>query len=218
MSSVHNRALSPAELQAFGDELDALRARHLATLGARDAQIKAGDTIVTLGTGGVSITALQIAKAMGARVIVTSSSDEKLARARELGADAGINYRTTPGWGSEVQQLTDGIGADVVIELGGPGTMAESIKAVRIGGHIALIGVLTGHEGVIPTSLLMAKQARIQGLIVGHRRQQQEFVRALEQIAVRPVIGEHFAALDDLPAAFRHQQGASHFGKITVSW
>lgn len=183
-----------------------------------DAQIKAGDTIVTLGTGGVSITALQIAKAMGARVIVTSSSDEKLARARELGADAGINYRTTPGWGSEVQQLTDGIGADVVIELGGPGTMAESIKAVRIGGHIALIGVLTGHEGVIPTSLLMAKQARIQGLIVGHRRQQQEFVRALEQIAVRPVIGEHFAALGDLPAAFRHQQGASHFGKITVSW
>ncbi|MDF2785051.1 MAG: NADPH:quinone oxidoreductase [Pantoea eucrina] len=183
-----------------------------------DAQIKAGDTIVTLGTGGVSITALQIAKAMGARVIVTSSSDEKLARARELGADAGINYRTTPGWGSEVQQLTEGVGADVVIELGGPGTMAESIKAVRIGGHIALIGVLTGHEGVIPTSLLMAKQARIQGLIVGHRRQQQEFVRALEQIAVRPVIGEHFNALGELPAAFRHQQGASHFGKITVSW
>lgn len=183
-----------------------------------DAQIKAGDTIVTLGTGGVSIIALQIAKAMGARVIVTSSSDEKLARARELGADAGINYRTTPGWGSEVQQLTEGVGADVVIELGGPGTMAESIKAVRIGGHIALIGVLTGHEGVIPTSLLMAKQARIQGLIVGHRRQQQEFVRALEQIAVRPVIGEHFNALGELPAAFRHQQGASHFGKITVSW
>lgn len=183
-----------------------------------DAQIKAGDTIVTLGTGGVSITALQIAKSMGARVIVTSSSDEKLARAQALGADAGINYRTTPEWGAAVRQLTDGEGADVVIELGGPGTMAQSIEAVRVGGHIALIGVLTGHEGVIPTSLLMAKQARIQGLIVGHRRQQQAFVQALEQTGIRPVISDSYGSLGDLPAAFKHQQSASHFGKITVEW
>lgn len=183
-----------------------------------DAQIKAGDTIVTLGTGGVSITALQIAKAMGARVIVTSSSDEKLARAKELGADAGINYRSTPEWGKAVQQLTEGKGADVVVELGGPGTMAQSIEAVRVGGHIALIGVLTGFEGVIPTSLLMAKQARIQGLIVGHRRQQQDFVRALEHTGIRPVISDSYGALSDLPAAFQHQQSAGHFGKITVEW
>jgi len=183
-----------------------------------DAQIKAGDTIVTLGTGGVSVTALQIAKAMGARVIITSSSDEKLAQARALGADEGINYRTNPEWGSEVERLTGGAGADIIIELGGPGTMAQSIRAVRVGGHIALIGVLTGREGVIPTSLLMAKQARIQGLIVGHRRQQQEFVRALEQLAIRPVIGRTFNALSELPAAFRYQQGASHFGKIAVTW
>ncbi|QGY30914.1 zinc-dependent alcohol dehydrogenase family protein [Pantoea cypripedii] len=183
-----------------------------------DAQIKAGDTILTLGTGGVSITALQIAKSMGARVIVTSSSDEKLEHARELGADEVINYRSTPEWGKAVQQLTGGKGADVVIELGGPGTMAQSIEAVRVGGHIALIGVLTGFEGVIPTAGLMAKQARIQGLVVGHRRQQQDFVRALEQTGIRPVISDSFGALSDLPAAFRHQENAGHFGKITVEW
>lgn len=183
-----------------------------------DAHLKAGDTLVTLGTGGVSITALQIAKALGARVIVTSSSDEKLARAQALGADDGINYRAVPAWGAAVQQLTNGRGADLVVELGGPGTLAESIAAVRTGGHIALIGVLTGTEGVVPTSLLMAKQARIQGLIVGHRRQQQDFVRALEQTGIRPVIGDSYGALADLPAAFSHQQSGSHFGKITVEW
>lgn len=185
---------------------------------AGDAAIKAGDTVLTLGTGGVSILALQIAKSMGARVIITSSSDEKLARARELGADHVINYRTEPHWGKAVQKLTDGKGADVVIELGGPGTMAESIDAVRIGGHIALIGVLTGREGIIPTSVLMAKQARIQGLIVGSRRQQQDFVRALNQTGIRPVISDTYTSLSELPDAFRHQQNGAHFGKITVQW
>lgn len=136
-----------------------------------DAAIKAGDTVLALGTGGVSITALQIAKAMGARVIITSSSDEKLAQARALGADETINYCTQPDWGKAVQDLTDGMGADVVIEVGGPGTLTQSINAVSVGGHIALIGVLTGREGMIPTSLLMAKQAKLQGLIVGNRRQ-----------------------------------------------
>ena len=121
--------------------------------------LKAGDTVLTLGTGGVSIFALQFAKMMGARVISTSSSDDKLAHLRELGADHTINYKTTPAWGEKVQELTDGQGVDHVIEVGGPGTLPESIEAVRIGGHISLIGVLTGREGEIPTAKLMAKQA-----------------------------------------------------------
>ncbi|MEZ3501486.1 NAD(P)-dependent alcohol dehydrogenase [Pantoea sp. KPR_PJ] len=183
-----------------------------------DAILKAGDTMLALGTGGVSITALQIAKAMGARVIITSSSDEKLAQARTLGADETINYRSTPDWGKAVQDLTDGTGADVVIEVGGPGTLAQSVTAVRTGGHIALIGVLTGHEGVVPTSLLMAKQAKIQGLIVGNRRQQQDFIRALNQTGLRPVIGHRFTGLSSLADAFALQRSGKHFGKITVEW
>ncbi|MBW9401147.1 NAD(P)-dependent alcohol dehydrogenase [Leclercia sp. EC_58] len=183
-----------------------------------DAGLKAGDTVLTLGTGGVSITALQIAKSMGANVIVTSSSDEKLARVKALGADHVINYRSTPQWGERVQEITGGRGADVVIELGGPGTLAQSIEAVRIGGHIALIGVLTGMEGVIPTAMLMAKQARLQGLVVGSNRMQQEFVRALNQTGIRPVISDCFEGLASVGEAFSHMAGRKHFGKITVEW
>jgi len=182
-----------------------------------DGQLKAGDTVLTLGTGGVSIIALQIAKAMGARVIVTSSSDEKLERARALGADHGINYRTNPAWGKEAYALAGGRGVDHVVELGGPGTLGQSIDAVRVGGHISLIGVLTGRQGDVPTSVLMAKQARLQGLIVGSRRQQQDFVTALEQTGIRPVIDRRFP-LERLADAFRHQESASHFGKVVVEW
>lgn len=183
-----------------------------------DAGLKAGDTVLTLGTGGVSITALQIAKSMGAKVIVTSSSDEKLARVKALGADHVINYRSTPQWGEKVREITHGRGADVVIELGGPGTLAQSINAVRIGGHIALIGVLTGMEGVVPTAMLMAKQARLQGLVVGSNRMQQEFVRALNQTGIRPVISDRFEGLASVADAFSHLAGGKHFGKITVEW
>lgn len=182
-----------------------------------DAGLRAGDTVLLLGTGGVSIYALQIAHAMGAQVIVTSFSDEKLARARELGADHVINYRNEPQWGRKVLELTGGRGADIVVEVGGPGTLGQSIEAVRIGGHIALIGVLTGMGGEVPTAFLMAKQARLQGLIVGNRQEQQDFVRALEITGIRPIIDRTFS-LDDLPNAFRHLESASHFGKIAVAW
>jgi NADPH:quinone reductase-like Zn-dependent oxidoreductase len=182
-----------------------------------DGQLKAGDTVLTLGTGGVSIIALQIARAMGARVIVTSSSDEKLERALKLGADHGINYRTTPDWGAAARELTGGKGVDHVVELGGPGTLAQSIDAVRVGGHISLIGVLTGRQGDVPTSTLMAKQARLQGLIVGSRLQQQDYVAALEQTGIRPVIDRSFK-LDQLADAFRYQESGSHFGKVVVEW
>ena len=182
-----------------------------------DGQLKAGDTVLLLGTGGVSIWALQIAKRMGATVAITSSSGEKLERARNLGADFTLNYREVEHWGAEVRQWTGGLGVDHVVEVGGPGTLAQSIEAVRVGGHISLIGVLTGGAGDVPTAALMAKQAPLQGVIVGSRRQQQDFVRALDDGAIRPVIDRIFA-LDELADAFRFEMSAGHFGKIGVAW
>ncbi|MGI4977471.1 MAG: zinc-dependent alcohol dehydrogenase family protein [Janthinobacterium lividum] len=182
-----------------------------------DGGLKAGDTVLTLGTGGVSIWALQIAKAMGARVVVTSSSDEKLERARALGADHCVNYRKDQNWGATVRAWTGGRGVDHVVELGGPGTLPQSIEAVRVGGHISLIGVLTGAGGEVPTAKLMVRQARLQGLIVGNRREQQDFVRALDTLPLRPVVDRRFA-LPELADAFRHLEGAAHFGKIGVQW
>ena len=182
-----------------------------------DGGLKAGDTVLALGTGGVSIYAVQIAKMMGADVIATSSSDEKLDRVKALGADHVINYKSDETWGSTVMKLTGGEGADHVIEVGGPGTLGQSIKAVRIGGHIALIGVLTGVSGEVPTALLMQKQARVEGLIVGSRSDQQAFVRALETGGIRPVIDSSYG-LDTLGDAFAHQQAGAHFGKIVAEW
>lgn len=179
--------------------------------------LKAGDTVLTLGTGGVSIFALQFAKMMGATVISTSSSDDKLARLRELGADHTINYKTTPAWGAKVQELTNGEGVDHVIEVGGPGTLPESIDAVRIGGHISLIGVLTGREGEVPTAKLMAKQARLQGLIVGSRAHQQEMIRAIEANGMHPILDKSFG-LEDIADAFRHEESGRHFGKICLEF
>jgi NADPH:quinone reductase-like Zn-dependent oxidoreductase len=181
-----------------------------------DAGIRAGDTVLVLGTGGVSIFALQLARAMGATVVATSSSDEKLERVRQLGAAHTINYTTTPNWGRRVIELTDGRGADIVVEVGGPGTLPQSIEAARVGGHIALIGVLTGRSGDVPTVLLMAKQQRLQGLIVGSRRQQLDLVRALEVTGVRPIIDRTFP-LDELAEAFRYEASGSHLGKIAIA-
>ncbi|KUJ84782.1 NAD(P)-dependent alcohol dehydrogenase [Microbulbifer flavimaris] len=182
-----------------------------------DGNLKAGDTVLLLGTGGVSIAALQIAKAMGASVIITSSSNDKLERARALGADCTINYRQEENWGEKVCDITNGRGVDHVVEVGGPGTLAQSINAVRVGGHIALIGVLTGMAGEIPTATLMAKQAQLRGLIVGSRRMQQEYIAALNQTGIRPVIHQTFG-FDELPDAFRLQESGGHFGKICVEW
>lgn len=177
--------------------------------------LKPGDTVLALGTGGVSIFALQIAKAAGAHVIITSSSDEKLERARALGADATINYRTTGNWAEAVLDITHGRGADHVVEVGGPGTLEQSIRACRIGGHISLIGILTGLGGDIPTFLLMARQQRLHGLIVGSRRHQEDFVRALEVMSFRPVIDRTFP-LAQTADAFRHEESGRHFGKICL--
>lgn len=182
-----------------------------------DGGLKPGDTILTLGTGGVSIFALQFAKTMGARVIATSSSDEKIERLKALGADHTLNYKREPEWGKRVKELTDGRGVDQVIEVGGPGTLPQSIDAVRIGGHISLIGVLTGRGGEIPTAKLMAKQARLQGLIVGSRMDQQEMVRGIEASDLHPVIDSRFP-LDEIADAFRHEESGQHFGKICLEY
>ncbi|RUO23935.1 alcohol dehydrogenase [Aliidiomarina minuta] len=179
--------------------------------------LKAGDTVLVLGTGGVSIFALQIAKAMGARVIATSSSDKKLERVRQLGADHTINYRTHPEWSKQVLEFTHNRGVDHTIEVGGPNTLNQSIQATRIGGHIALIGVLTGVSGEIATVAMMARQQRLQGLIVGSRRQQSDFVRALESSDIKPVIDKSFP-LEKLPEAFALQKAGGHFGKIVIEF
>ncbi|MDN3518093.1 NAD(P)-dependent alcohol dehydrogenase [Aquisalimonas lutea] len=179
--------------------------------------LKPGDTVLTLGTGGVSIFSVQLARHMGARVIATSSSADKLERLRALGAEHTINYRDEPEWGSRVRELTGGAGVDHVVEVGGPGTLPQSIEAVRLGGRITLIGVLTGRAGEIPTAKLMAKQARLQGLIVGSRQHQLDMVRALDGGTLRPVIDRSFP-LDGIADAFRHEASGQHFGKICLEY
>lgn len=182
-----------------------------------DGGLKAGDTVLVLGSGGVSIFALQFARMMGARVIATSSSNEKLKQLRQLGAAHTINYKEEPEWGKKVKALTNGQGVDHIVEVGGPGTLPQSIEAIKIGGHIALIGVLTGRQGDIPTAKLMAKQARLQGLIVGSRRYQQEMIKAIEANDMRPVIDREFA-LADIADAFRYQEAGKHIGKICLTF
>lgn len=180
-----------------------------------DGCVKPGDTVLVQGTGGVSIFALQFAKAAGATVIATSSSNEKLDRLRELGADHLINYKEVEAWGPKVLELTGGKGVDCVVEIGGPGTLDQSMMASRIGGHIALIGVLTGFAGPVQTAMLMAKNLRVQGLTVGSRAQQQEMIAAINANGIKPVLDKHFP-LADLADAFRHQESGAHFGKIVV--
>ena len=180
-----------------------------------DDDIKPGDTVLVQGTGGVSIFALQLAKAAGARVIATSSSDAKLERVRALGADETINYKSCEEWGKRVLDMTDGRGVDCTVEVGGPGTLNRSIQATRVGGHIALIGVLTGRAGEVQTAMLMGKNQRLQGLTVGSRQHQLDLVAAIEANGIKPQISDSFA-LENLADAFRHQESGDHFGKIAV--
>ena len=154
---------------------------------------------------------------MGATVIATSSSDAKRKRLESLGAAHTINYKAHADWGARVRDWTGGRGVDHVIEVGGPGTLPQSIEAVKVGGHISLIGVLTGRSGEVPTGLLMRRQARLHGLIVGNRTQQQDYVRALEATGIRPVIDSSFP-LEKIAEAFRHEETGKHFGKICLAW
>jgi NADPH:quinone reductase-like Zn-dependent oxidoreductase len=181
-----------------------------------DTRIKPGDWVLVQGSGGVSVFALQFAKAAGARVIATSSSGEKLERLRDLGADETIDYKELPSWGPKALELTGGRGVDVVVEVGGPGTLDQSMLAARIGGHIALIGVLTGVAGPVQTALLFSKNLRVQGLTVGSRAMQLDMIEAIEANGIRPVISDTFE-LANLADAFRHQVANKHFGKIAIA-
>ena len=177
--------------------------------------VKAGDTVLTLGTGGVSIFALQLARLLGARVIVTSSSDEKLARARELGAWEGVNYREVPEWGKRVRDLTGGEGVDHVIEVGGGDTLPNSLQAVRAGGTISLIGVLSGRPTELDVAAILMRSIRVQGVLVGSREHFEAMNRALVQHELRPVVDRVFP-FEDAPEAFRHLAAGRHFGKVAV--
>lgn len=154
---------------------------------------------------------------MGASVIATSSSDEKLEKVRALGADHVVNYRQHAEWSAQVLDITDGRCVDHVVEVGGPGTLTQSIRAARVGGHIALIGVLTGAAVPVPTAEMMGRQQRLQGLVVGSRKHQQDLVRALDGLPLRPVIDRSYA-LDQIGEAFALQQSGGHLGKVALEF
>ncbi len=178
--------------------------------------LKAGEAVLTLGTGGVSTFALQLAKLHGARVIATSSSDEKIARVRKLGADDTINYKSTPDWDKEVFRLTDKIGVDHVVEVGGAGTLQKSLNAVRMGGSIAVIGALAGGSGLDPVRVLM-KCVRLQGIFVGSREMFENMNRAIALNALRPVIDRIFP-FEEAREALAYMESGSHFGKIVLKF
>jgi len=177
--------------------------------------VTAGDTVLLQGTGGVSIFALQFAKLLGARVIVTSSSGEKLARARELGADEGINYKETPEWGARAKELAGGAGVDHVVEVGGAATFNQSLRALRMGGRISLIGNLSGSTAEVNLPAILMQRIRVQGIMVGDRESFEAMNRAIAQASLRPIVDRTFP-FAEIPAPFAHMESASHFGKVCV--
>lgn len=179
------------------------------------ATVRPGDTVLLLGTGGVSIFALQLAKLAGARVILTSSSDEKLAKAQSLGADHVINYNTTPEWQSAVLDLTGGVGADHAVEVGGPGTLNKTLDAVRFGGSISLMGVLTGLADNVATGAILHRNIKIQGTYVGSVSMFRSLNKAIELHGLKPVVDKVFP-FGEAIGALRHLESGKHFGKIVV--
>ncbi|MDE0841921.1 MAG: NAD(P)-dependent alcohol dehydrogenase [Porticoccaceae bacterium] len=181
-----------------------------------EGKLQPGESVLVQGTGGVSIFALQLAKAMGAKVIATSSSEEKLDKLRALGADELINYREAPQWGKAVLAATGNQGVDHVVEVGGGGTFGESVRAVKMGGHIALIGVLSGPSvGEILLPRIFMKQIRISGISMGNQCSQQAMIDYLDQSNIRPIISHTFE-LASLAEAFQLQIDNRHFGKIAI--
>jgi NADPH:quinone reductase-like Zn-dependent oxidoreductase len=176
-----------------------------------------GQSVLTLGTGGVSTFALQFAKAAGARIIATSSSHEKLVRAMNMGASDGINYKNVPEWEERVVELTEGTGVDLVVEVGGAGTLGKSLRAVRVGGHISLIGVLSGQSGEVNPLPATMKSVRIQGIFVGSREMFEAMNRAVTVHQIRPVIDRVFP-FTEANEALHHMQSAAHFGKVVIAF
>ncbi len=190
----------------------ALTAWHALT---QPAPVLPGETVLLLGTGGVSVFAQQFCDMMGARSIVTSSSDDKLDRMRAMGADVAINYRTTPDWDRAVMEATGGIGVDRVVEVGGPGTLQKSIAATRVGGQVSLIGILTGAGGEIVPTDIMRKSLTVRGIYVGPRRMFEQMNRAIASQQLQPVI-DHVVPFEDAREAYRRMRTADHLGKIVI--
>jgi NADPH:quinone reductase-like Zn-dependent oxidoreductase len=181
------------------------------------ARIKPGDWVLTQGTGGVSIFALQFAKAAGARVIATSSSAEKLSKLTELGADYVINYKDDLKWSKKAKEITGGRGVDEVVEIGGAGTFEQSLRACRLGGHISLIGVLAGFSGEVSIAQMFSQNIAIDGITVGSKQEQEDMIRSIEANQIRPVISDSFP-LEGIADAFSHQAAQKHFGKIVLEF
>jgi NADPH:quinone reductase-like Zn-dependent oxidoreductase len=179
------------------------------------AKLIAGQTVLLQGTGGVSIFALQFAHAMGVTAIITSSSDDKLARAKKLGAAHTINYKTTPDWEKAAVAFTGGRGVDHVVEVGGAGTLARSFGAIRIGGKISMIGGLSGAATELNPGLIMARRANIQGISVGSTEMFEAMNAAIAANAIKPVIDREFG-FDEAQAAYQHMASGAHFGKIVI--
>lgn len=180
-----------------------------------EGNVKSGDTVLVQGSGGVALFALQFAKAAGATVIATSSSDAKLEKMKLLGADIGINYRTTPEWEHAVKEVTGGRGADLVVETGGA-TLAQSLTATAFGGFVAVVGFVAGYNATIQLRQLIGPVVRVQGIAVGSRARFEAMNRAIAANNIRPVI-DSTRHISDAVAAFKHMQNGSHFGKVVVT-
>jgi len=221
-----------AELQTFSEQglskvPDFLSDQEVATLPCAaltawrglfvDARLEPGDTVVLQGTGGVSIFGLQFAHAAGLRTVITSSSDAKLERAKALGADHVVNYKTTPAWSGAVREATHGRGADFIMEVGGGGTIQESMKAIRIGGHIAIIGVVAGAGDPFNPASLIGNSAKLQGLSVGSRDMFEAMGRMIDLKKIFPVVDKVFP-FTEARAAFAAMAAGEHFGKIVLEF
>jgi NADPH:quinone reductase-like Zn-dependent oxidoreductase len=180
-----------------------------------EGHLRAGDVVLAQGTGGVSLFALQFARMQGARVLITSGSDDKLKRAIDLGASDGCNYRTNPDWDRWALQMTGNVGVDHVVEVGGAGTVARSFKAVKAGGIVSLIGVLTGGGGDIGFYPVLMKNLRVQGIFVGSREMFEAMNRAIALNRMKPVVHRVFA-FEEAREALKHMESAAHFGKICL--
>jgi NADPH:quinone reductase-like Zn-dependent oxidoreductase len=214
------RAVSAEALIKIPDSLDFEAAATLPCAGVTAWSavkgIKAGETVVTLGTGGVSLFAVQLAKAMGAKVIATTSSDTKAQRLKALGADATINYKEQPAWSEQVRALTGGSGANRIVEVGGAGTFEQSIKAIALGGQVSMVGAVAGFQGTVEVLPMFMSAARYQGIAVGNRQDLEDLVRFIAEHKIRPVVDSSFA-FDDAKLAFERLMARDVFGKLVIN-
>lgn len=181
-----------------------------------NGNVRPGDRVLVQGCGGVALFAVAFAKVLGAHVTVISSSDDRLARVKQLGADAGINYRQTPEWAKATRDITGGRGYDLILELGGEKTLPQSLRCIRPGGTLAMIGILSGSAMATPLGLIITRQVRLQGVTVGHRDGFEAMVRAIEQHRLRPVVDRVFA-FEELKEAMAYLQSGAQFGKVCVA-